>query len=309
MNPQAPSPKPSQPPDINHDQYIVDDIFPANAIHLICGPSGAGKSRWTFTEVILPWHRGEDVLGYKSHPEPFAYISCDRPKASVLRTLDSIEVKPDFPIISIMGRARTLPTFQSILAAIPADTRVLFIEPLQVFAKRANDYLNVWEWFQHGYTLCEERGLTILGSCHTTKVKEDQQFINPREKILGSVAWGGCAETVVAVEPVFGKGGATSQRKVTVMPRNFEQEELLYDFNDKGILVQCDDAQQAAAFMLEQESAKLKMGDLITADDFRQWAASFKISRRSVERWIRKMCEIGRLERVQKGVYKIRGIS
>src|ERR1700674_4225398 len=190
------TPIPPQPinPEIKYDKFIVDDILPANCIHLIGGPSGAGKSRFLFSEIIIPWRAGTDVMGYKSNPAPFAYISCDRPRASVLRTLEAIEITPDFPILSVMGRSKTLPTFQSILSSVPKDTRVLFIEPIQVFAKRQNDYLSVWEWFQHAYTLCEERQITILGSCHTTKVKEDAQFLHPREKVLGSVAWAACAE-------------------------------------------------------------------------------------------------------------------
>src|SRR5262249_41590755 len=61
-------------------------------------------------------------------------------------------------------------------------------------------------------------------------------YTNPREKILGSVAWGGAAEGIVFIEPEDPEdvGGP---RKLWLLPRNAPGKILTLGFKD-GLLVE-----------------------------------------------------------------------
>src|SRR5437868_2371834 len=76
-------------------EYLVDQILPHQEVHLIGGPSGSGKSTWALQTLVTEWQRGLDVLGHRSHPVPWVYVSGDRSYDSVLRTLARLHIKPD----------------------------------------------------------------------------------------------------------------------------------------------------------------------------------------------------------------------
>src|SRR5258708_3308179 len=75
-------------------KYLIETILPAQEVHLIGGPSGSGKSTWVLQTLVLDWQNSKPVLGFKSHPVPWIYISADRSLASVHRTLERMHIDP-----------------------------------------------------------------------------------------------------------------------------------------------------------------------------------------------------------------------
>src|ERR1700761_328678 len=90
--------------------YIVDPLFPSGSVHLIAGPSGIGKTTWLLQQLHA-WSRGEDVLGYSSHPCEWVYVSCDRALNELDATMRRLELGTwHAPVYSIEEVAQKGPT-------------------------------------------------------------------------------------------------------------------------------------------------------------------------------------------------------
>src|SRR5215831_11507548 len=124
--------------------FVVDQIFPAREVHLIAGPSGAGKTTFMF-QLIDSWLGGGSVLGRKAHILPMCYVSCDRSRESVERTLDRIQPEHRPHVISL----RDCPGVTSLAGIVShirkniTDCRVLWVDPLSHFVAKGNDYAQV----------------------------------------------------------------------------------------------------------------------------------------------------------------------
>src|SRR5262245_1348737 len=57
--------------------FLIDQILPTQAVHLVSGPSGVGKTTFLL-QLLNDWNASKDVLGHKSFPGPFCFISCAR---------------------------------------------------------------------------------------------------------------------------------------------------------------------------------------------------------------------------------------
>lgn len=94
-------------------EFLIDEIMPANEVHLICGASGSGKTTWTFQEFLAEWQAGRSVSGHASHPVPYVYIALDRTRASVTRTLERLELADSITHILCLGAPVQRPRFGS----------------------------------------------------------------------------------------------------------------------------------------------------------------------------------------------------
>lgn len=309
--PAAPTPSHNVAVPVN-DEFLIHQLLPRREIHLLGGPSGSGKTT-LLLEIIEDWRQGRKVFGYQSFPAPFCYVGCDRSKASTARTLERIGISPDnIPIASLIDSSMDEPDFPKVLAlarSIVPDCRVLFIDAIGVLCPngKINDYGVVSRFLTRGTRLCAKEDITIIGLGHSPKVKKGEAFENPRQRFLGSVAWGGFSDTMIFVEPVDPEDPADPNRKVILLPRNIRGETLDYQFNDDGRLV-CTTVQQSNFIMdtwlaKQAKGAELSTGALVEAGERAQ------LNKRTVHRWIKDVMENGRLVKAGHGMYKVAGVS
>lgn len=225
-------------PDISHRDHLIDDILPAREFHLWGGSSGSGKSSICL-KLLENFDKGLDIFGHKSHPVPFVYVVGDRSKAGTYRTMERLGIDPkSFPLmIAPVGST----TINGILDKVRKDfphAKLIVIEGIAGFVP-GNDINNygVVATFCVGVTsYCTKHDVTVLGIVHSPKQKEKDRYNNPRDKVMGSGAWGGYTETLFFVEAADPEK-ANAARKFSIHPRNAPEQ--YYDMEwQSGLLVE-----------------------------------------------------------------------
>jgi hypothetical protein len=304
--PSSPSPTPSP----EADQFIVESILPAHELHLVAGPSGSGKTSLVF-QTIDDWARTIPVFGYESYPRPFCYVSCDRSLRATDRTLRRIGAKIEVPRISLVD-SLIANDFSSVLKAARArvkDVEVLFIDAIAALCPsgKINDYGAVRSMLTGISRTCQREKVTVVGMAHSTKVKEGEKFLNPRQRVLGSVAWGGFSDTMILIEPDNPEDPADASRIVTLLPRNAPAETILYHFTPSGVLVPTN--RDTEDFILDAWLRRQIPGpNEYTTASIVGIAEEAKLSRSSAVRWIRTKVSDGLLEKVRHGIYSVKSI-
>jgi RecA-family ATPase len=293
-------------------EWLIENILPTREIHLVGGPSGAGKTTWLL-QTILAWADGQDVFGHKSHPLPYFYVSCDRSRESMLRTFQRCGVDPaKLPHIS--GLDERLFSPKSILERarkLNPDVRVLFIEGFAMFApsgRLAYDYVQVATFFTDLTRMCQREDLTLTGVVHSSKMREGERYLNPRQRIHGSVAWAAFTETIILVEPADEKNPTSDIRSLLLLPRNSKAEYYQLAFDSQGMLQQRQDDDQEATVMLVFLSNQKPGAELSTSVAV-EFGESHGLSRFQVMRWLNRFEEDARIEKSGHNCWKIRPIA
>jgi hypothetical protein len=178
--------------------------------------------------------------------------------------------------------------------------RVIFIDGFATLMddpSKLSDYGTVAPFLINVARICKRMKITIVAVVHSAKTKEGEQFLNPRQRVLGSVAWAGFAETIVVIEPTKPEDVENQERRVMMLPRNWKESEHIYVLDDNGRLVEPtvdDDA-------FETRFKATKVGVNVATKDMLEWSDKH---RTTVTRWIAAKVSSGQLEYVSKGVYR-----
>jgi hypothetical protein len=230
------------------EKYLIYPILPNGSFHVTTGPSGIGKTTWWF-QTLHDWERGDDILGFKSNPVPWVYISLDRGLSETDRTLRRIGLEDwDIPAYDMSelipknteGRIDLEPHLDQIIRAFP-DAEMYFIEGLQGLVptlKRGESQNKAELLFcmRMRHELLDH-GKTIIAVTHSPK---GVIASNNRESMLGSQALIGAASTIIHFGTPDGTDGKklspdqTDSRLVTVMGRDFADIRLTYDRKPNG---------------------------------------------------------------------------
>lgn len=226
--------------------YIIDKVFTGRRVHMLAGPSGVNKTTWLLP-TIKDWSEGKDVMGYKSYPAPYMYISCDRPLDGIGEVLERLGLQ-DWKICchslgSIrekfkLGSTRKLDVkdFTELFPRI----KVFFIEgiaSLRGSSRNPNDYAeNMQYWSEIGH-MCEDRDVTIFGVTHCAKAKPGEKYDNPRDQIIGSVGLPASTDTVMIMQFDESKDVTNKGRRLFVLPRNVAPFVMRYRLGEKGGLL------------------------------------------------------------------------
>lgn len=221
---------------------LIEDILTPNRVHLLGGASDVGKTRWLLP-MLMDWEKGRDVLGRKSHPVPWAYISGDRIQLEVHETLTKLGI----PIAAV----RVIPAsgfhHKDWLAAFQAAAELRPVPQLLVvegFSQMAGDKrFEVYEFLEDMLAWCQPSvqfpaGLTILGVVESPKQKPYERYPNPRQRIAGSSLWGYKASTILLIESTKADPEMlTGNRVFYCCPKNAQRRQLNAIFDAQGRLI------------------------------------------------------------------------
>lgn len=228
-------------------EYLIDTILPSAEVHLIGGPSGAGKTTWIF-QFLSDWSAGKDVLGYASHPVPWVYVSTDRSNRGVLRTLKRMGIDPaTIPFASTLGATddSIKGHIQAGLTKVP-EARLIVVEGMSGLSpessRNANGgYQSVRRFLGNLSKFCQDGDFTVIGVVHSPKMKEDSRYTNPRQRVMGSVAWAAYSETIFLVEEFkLDDPSHKDDRTLMCLPRNAASQYVNLRFKD-GRLIPWED--------------------------------------------------------------------
>lgn len=294
------------------EEGYFEGLFPKGQVHLIGGASGSGKSTLSFQMYKALTRLDGEWLGRKTIPAAWAYVSGDRSSNSVKATQKRLGV--DFKIFSLVDEGMVGADLSSEI--LPRLTKFYGYRPNFVYVDgftslcpggKINDYMPVAKWLAHLSGFCQRKNLTILGACHTTKVREGETFTDPRQRIAGSVSWAAYTETVLLIESPGAKDDK-GKRRVMLLPRNAPADMLNMQFGEDGSLQIADsskDAILADRFVLDNLMNKLSLGAGEEIYYLKLWnmAKEKHVNRRTFDRWLAKAIEGGGLVRMKKGVY------
>lgn len=288
--------------------YIISEIMPAREVHIIGGASGAGKTTLLF-QMIDQIEKSQPVFGRKSFPLPSCYVACDRSEASLDRTLERMGLKLNISRISLVEN-RGLDTIRAVVDAafkLEPLMKILYIDAMAVLVPQGkiSDYKIVADFLAECGNYCVKRDITIVGLHHATKVKEGERFLNPRQRLLGSVAWGGFSETVILIEPKNPEDPTDDSRSVIVLPRNVSQEVYEFNFNSEGRLEELAPKESLKKLLDEKLWPLLIPGQLYRFEAVCGLADSIKLplAQRTIRRWLDDRQTEGKISKPQRGHY------
>lgn len=313
----APSPSLSPSPGLSISPlppFVVDSIFPRSEIHLVGGPSHSGKTTLVLHQIIARFQRGLDVFGHASHPAPYAFVACERPLTQLHLTLSRIGIDPDtFPGISLLddfdSRDSGGRLFDDVLAMAQArydGLQVLFVDGIhRLCPGKATDMKDVTDFLCYATRRLQQTGITLIGIGHAAKTKGDERFGNPRERFLGSSSWSTASGTMIIVERP--DDILNPKRTVMILPPNAKDQVIHYALDEKG-LFQLDGEQPDRFDDFATIVSLHEKGTEFTARELLEIAAGISdktLVRRTIERYIQRLVEDGRLEKSSWGRYRV----
>jgi len=282
-------------------EFLIDGILPAHEVHLLGGSSGSGKTTLVF-QTLADWQDGLPVFGHESHPVPYSYLSLDRSRSSVTRTLERLGLADRLTRIICQDQFKAVGNITGVVDTaleVHSDSKLLVIEGFQTLVgDRGNSYAPVSGLLRHTAGICSERKLTILGVAHAPKMKIDEGFQHARELILGSVAWGAYSDTIITVQLEEVTGNVT----VRVSPRNAAAESFHYVFGVNGVLTELSAAKPKESIKLKIEA--LAPGCLLMRADVRAWCQNYKTSDKTGDRAIAECVKNKVLDPLEPGFYE-----
>jgi RecA-family ATPase len=289
-------------------EFVIQAIMPTREVHLLAGPSGSGKTTLA-VQMIQNYLVGAPLWGRETFPRGLVYLSCDRSLASVSRALARHSLSPaDFPVqiertIPAAGNQTRLYSLLLWCQANHPGARFIVIDGFASLVpdSKIADYGTVAAFLKQAQFLCEQWDLTILGLVHATKVRETDRIPNPRQRILGSVAWAGYSDCVIVLDPEDPEDPKNQNRIVHVLPRDAAEFAVRYE-NQDGRLLEIQPQAERDLFGIMYVWL-----DTINATSTNEMAAfgmSVGISKPSVERWIRQALDSGRIVREGRGRYR-----
>lgn len=289
-----------------HD-FLIDGILPANEVHLIGGASGTGKSRFLLQHVLAPFIAASPVLGHAVHPVPYAYVSLDRSYPSLLRTLESLDLLGQIDNIvtmdSLGNEEINVPSIVTKTLDLYKGTKFVTVEGFQLIGGDDSKagYNKIGKALRQATMLCNKYKITILGVCHSPKLKENEGFQNEREYILGSTGWASYSDTIIYLS----RNKKTSLVSVSVMPRNAPSETYEARFIEGGklefVLGGENKSDALIAFLVS-----LSHGETITRADVVLWAKeNVEAEGSTVDRVLRRLTVSSVLEKSEsvQGLY------
>jgi hypothetical protein len=305
-----PSPAPIVPETKPKPSFIVDQILPKFETHLVGGPSHSGKTTLMF-QTIERWRTGKDVFGHESYPAPFCYLACECSSGTVKSTLSRVGIDPEtFPFASIIeySDVNNFDAAYALASQIEPKLEVLFIDGIhRICGGKSNDDQAVGNFLAAVNRQLADLELTVIGVGNSTKVKGDEKFLNPRERFRGSGAWGTGTRTMIVVERARNDELRDPKRTVMVIPTNAPDQVLSYSLDAHGLFQ--PDIEEPTRF---DEFAEMitcrEPGDEITRQELLEIASYVGdegIPERTVNRYIERMVEEGRLKKAQWGRYAL----
>ncbi len=227
---------PFRPERFQPPQFLIESWLPSCEVSLFGGPSGSGKSRLLF-DTLLRWQKGDTVFGKRSNPVPWVYISADRSRDSVYRTLDSMGINPkDIPLLPAWNLG--VDDVNYLLDEIEKrKVGLAVVEAFGSFVQPPGNSKCVKQFLLRCSRFMEKTGTTIWGVMESPKLKPFERYELARQRISGAAGWGHYSETIFLLEPTDLKNAEDPRRTLHICPRNGAAEVIDMTFNSQGHLV------------------------------------------------------------------------
>lgn len=264
--------------------------------------------------LVQKWERGEDIFGHASFPAPWVYVAFDRSLSDVWDTLEDIGFSPpENRIHSCFNDKTILPTLDGLIKCMDRflpKGGLFLIDGLGFIPVQTRDgmgqYQGVWKFVMCLTENSEKRDVTAAGNAHNPKQRKGEEIVNPRDRILGSVAWGATCGTVLALDNL-----PNGDKKLSIMPRSKAGDSYhLLKRETSGKLIFLDWRQTESKEQTEANPSSIYLDNMlceapeeVTREMMEDWAGKMNITIRTVERWVKAKLDAGELKPIKRGLY------
>lgn len=296
---------------------VVEHILPAGEVSILAGSSGAGKSTLVM-QLLKAFENGEETwLGKRLNFDArWGYLANDHAWKLYLDTAQRIRLNLDaIPHISLMDdetidleKFRTAPLvlLEDLLTklvvregcnVIVCDTLVSwFGGDIRNYNLPAYCLLRLGRW-------CRKHHATILGMHHATKARTDYTFKRAQDRISGSMSLLGFSSTQLCLLPPEETGDATAQFHVIahnappLMIPLSRRDGAFVPFIPGEVILTPMEESVFHAIVVE--------GVGITVTRNALHAKLTHLSAASLDRHLKRLVTIGKVEKVRQGEYRI----
>jgi AAA domain len=311
---------PNSPSQVAFPDPLVD-ILRFGSVNLFAGASGAGKTIM-LAEWIARWQQGKTIWGHQTHcPTGFYFLAADRAWHTYQTALDNAGVDMGDVHRYCLSEDKTLhwKTWRKLDALDRLETCVahlapslgslLIIEPfVPVFiAGRPNDAWDTAASLQFLRTLTERYQVTTLASANVAKLKADEGYVRPQDRIAGSGALIAFSDTQIYLY----QGDKPDQpHTFGWVPRTAPPEERRVRFDRETRLFRPDDGIFEPEKPLTQEDRLLALLDLIPFDGIERGELQdvameqLHVAKRTIARDLDVLRDGGFIEWVERGLIR-----
>lgn len=295
-------------------EYVLEDIIAENQVNLLAGGSGSGKSRLLFM-LRAAIELGGKLFGRQTKQVRWGYIAGDRTSSSIHETLSRMGLS--MPVFSCVDNnligARVQDVFPLLVDALGYRPEILAIDGFTSFVPKGelNNYAVVAKWLGELQNWCDREKVTVVGCCHTTKTREGEKLLDPRQRIVGSVAWASYSEGVIVIDKPFEEGEKEPWREISLCSRNHGTKIIHATFDETGWLVEregeAEEVKESALDMVLEEW--LVAGAELLNKALERIVIEAGISRATFYRWLKKGKESGRFLEAGRGKFVVASLE
>jgi hypothetical protein len=293
----------------------LPDIIPAGGISLLAGAPGVGKTA-LLASLARDLKRGRPVFGHQPSPIPEVGIviadrGWDRGAEFWFSRVGYAEI-PHYAMAddtlfdprSLRRKfERTQRLFEFIDRLKLPPGSVVIVDPLSLFlGGNLMDYDGCAVACHEIRALLRQRGLTMLASAHSAKLKADKKdrYLRPQDQILGTTALIGFCDTsaYLASPEEIGK----TFYMFLWQPHAVPLETFQLERDDQGLFVPYGGTDFGTVRrVLDLFPAD---GSLVKLETLRQLAEAIPLSLTTIKRALDKLIEEGKITRARFGAYR-----
>jgi primase-polymerase (primpol)-like protein len=206
--------------------------FPLEEISLVGGSSGVGK-----TSLLVPLlekvRTAQDVFGHATRSREYRVLSHDRSAKAMRRTarasnLSEEVVRRVIRLTPAQQRQPAAEVLQSLVNGNPG-VQAWLIEGLDMWVKNVNDLEAVSELMDSLQRVAARAKIAVIATLGSAKQKQGERYLQHRDSLFGSIAFGRKAETVMLLE-LHNPENPDSVRRCTVLTRCGKSEQFYFEF-------------------------------------------------------------------------------
>lgn len=289
------------------DEEDSEGLFPPG-VSVVGGPSGAGKTTWII-QFFLAWAKGYKVFGRTVCPKKFQFVTFDRRKGSLRRSLRRMRLSENIFPRKPMSPPDGTPLKQVIEKLwkndpTSKDVRVFVVEGIDMNIPKFGDAGDIKKYLAELQAFCEQHTLWIIGTMGSPKAKPGEQYAAPRERLLGTTVWGRMIETIVFIQPQEAEDPDTI-RELHLLPRDGKSEKYEFQF-EGGRLVQAPERKKGDLLTSVGEwlQKNKKPGENFSLDNV---ASALNAQKSSVQNPIANLEQTGTIKKIKHGLYEYVG--
>lgn len=297
---------------------IIPNILPACSVNLLAGSPGVGKT--ALTAWMLRQIRDEQpIFGYATSKVPkIAVVGADRSWSSTGKWFalagyseiahyslqDDLQFNP-YKLRNKLARIQILSDALDRLDPLPPGSLVM-VDPLALFlGGNLSDYDSCAIACTQIRRLCQERGITIIGTAHSSKQKADkkERYLRLQDRINGSGALFGYTDT----QMYLASPEETGERHYTFLwaPHHARPETFPLGRDQNGLFVPWEESVAATEegkllALIPAEDPGIGFGELV----LKCGDEDPPIARTTVYRYLQELMQEGRILKCGHGHYK-----